>query len=163
MTGGLPSCWDRTPVRVFDIAPSVNWVEDLDYFIIAGCAVLKPDATNGFAWGSEILKKITNFKGLAGYHGSAPADNDKDSSGNYIPNSRGPAVRIAERFTVLMTTEQPNDYGTAHRLLNSWLQANKEHSSLAIVYNATHYWMVQETFIRGVYCVYGPNAWPIER
>ena len=48
-TGGLLSCLDKHPVLVSDINPSANWKEDLDYFIIAGCAVLKPDSTNGYA------------------------------------------------------------------------------------------------------------------
>ena len=109
-TGGLLSCWDKHPVLVSDIAPSVNWKEDLDYFIIAGCAVLKPDGTNGFAWGNATLKQGI-LKGLCGYHERAPADNEKDeATQTYIPNSRGPAVRIAERFTQLMTAELPNDW-----------------------------------------------------
>jgi len=33
-----------------------------------------------------------------------------ETTQTYIPNSHGPAVRIAERFTQLMTVEQPNDY-----------------------------------------------------
>jgi hypothetical protein len=157
-TGGLLSCWDKHPVLVSDIAPSVNWTEDLDYFIIAGCSVLKPDPTNGFAWGNATLKQSI-LKGLCGYHDSAPADNEKDeSTGIYIPNSRGPAVRIAERFTVLMTSEQPNDYGTGHRILNAWLQANKEKHSLGIVYNRDHYWMVVEWL--NTYWVLGPYPWP---
>ena len=41
--------------------------------IIAGCAVLKPDSTNGFAWGNATLKQGI-LKGLCGYYGRAPDD-----------------------------------------------------------------------------------------
>jgi hypothetical protein len=160
-TGGLLSCWDKHPVLVSDIAPSVNWTEDLDYFIIAGCSVLKPDPTNGFAWGNATLKKGI-LKGLCGYHDSAPADNEKDeSTGIYIPNSRGPAVRIAERFTQLMTTEKPNipiDISTKDRVLDAWLQANLEGRSLGIVYNRDYYWIIQR-LTHGIYLL-SKSPWP---
>ena len=94
-TGGLLSCWDKHPVLVSDIAPSVNWTEDLDYFIIAGCSVLKPDPTNGFAWGNATLKKGI-LKGLCGYHDSAPADNEKTRALEYtfrIPGDRQSGLR----------------------------------------------------------------------
>jgi len=57
-----------------------------------------------------------------------------------------------------MTSEQPNDYGTVHRILNAWLQANKEKHSLGIVYNRDHYWMVVEWL--NTYWVLGPYPWP---
>ena len=154
-TGGLLSCLDKCPVLVFDIAPSVNWKEDLDYFIIAGCSVLKPDPTNGFAWGNATLKQGI-LKGLCGYHGLAPSDKG------------GASVRIAERFTQLMTTEQPNNYdGTGHRVLNAWLQANREKHSLGIAYNRDCYWIVKEKVIKvgdyefgtGIYEIDGPHRW----
>jgi hypothetical protein len=160
-TGGLISCLDKHQVLVSDINPSANWKEDLDYFIIARCSVLKPDPTNGFAWGNATLKQSI-LKGLCGYHGRAPADNERkveeDGKIIYIPNSRGPAVRIAERFSQLMTAELPDDYGTGHRVLNAWLQANREQHSLGIAYNRDYYWMVVEWL--NTYWVLGPYTWP---
>jgi len=117
--------------------------------------VLKPDPTNGFAWGNATLKQGI-LKGLCGYHGLAPSDKG------------GASVRIAERFTQLMTTEQPNNYdGTGHRVLNAWLQANREKHSLGIAYNRDCYWIVKEKVIKvgdyefgtGIYEIDGPHRW----
>ncbi|GBC99529.1 hypothetical protein HRbin17_02054 [bacterium HR17] len=128
-SGGLLSCWDKTPVLVSDIVPSVNWHEDLDYFIIARCAVLHPDPTNGFAWGNATLK-MGILKGLCGYYASAPSD------------AGGASVRIANDFTAFVTTMQP-PARTGDRILDAWLEANLKNKSKGIAYNANQYWKVR--------------------
>jgi len=128
-SGGLTSCLDKSPVCVSDINPSANWNEDLDYFIIAGCSVLKPDSTNGFAWGNETLKKNV-LKGLCGYYGSAPSD------------VKGVSIRIAKSFITYLTTIQPPNYSN-DRVLNAWLEANRNNNALGIVYNSSCYWKVK--------------------
>jgi hypothetical protein len=120
--------------------------------IIAGCSVLKPDSTNGFAWANATLRQDGGIlKGLCGYYGRAPGDKG------------GASVWIAERFTQLMTAKLPNDYGTGHRVLNAWLQANREKHSLGIAYNRDYYWMVEEWkpfgIDTGIYKVDGPFSW----
>jgi hypothetical protein len=120
----------RKKFTVRDVNPSVNWGEDLEYFIIAGCAVLRPDERNGFAWGNATLKKGI-LKGLCGYYGSAPRD-DKG------------AVQIARDFTNFLKSTQPlpRQYSN-DRVLDAWLEANREYESLGIVYNKDKYWKVE--------------------
>jgi hypothetical protein len=144
-TGGLLSCLDKHPVLVSDINPSANWKEDLDYFIIAGCSVLKPDSTNGFAWGNATLKKGI-LKGLCGYYGAAPSDGS------------GKSVSIADEFAVFITSNQPPKI-TGDRVLDAWLEANRKNNSEGIAYNATHYWKVV-TEPLWFDKVEGPFAWP---
>jgi hypothetical protein len=127
-TGGLLSCLDKHPVLVYDINPSANWKEDLDYFIIAGCAVLKPDSTNGFAWGNATLKQGI-LKGLCGYYGPAPGDKG------------GASVWIAQDFTAFLTSTQPPSH-TKDRVLDAWLEANLRHGALGIVYTSSQFWKV---------------------
>ncbi|MFA4043621.1 MAG: hypothetical protein HZRFUVUK_000399, partial [Candidatus Fervidibacterota bacterium] len=127
-TGGLLSCLDKHSVLVSDINPSANWKEDLDYFIIAGCSVLKPDSTNGFAWGNATLKQGI-LKGLCGYHGRAPSD------------KRGASVWIAQDFTAFLTSKQPPSR-TKDRVLDAWLEANLRNKALGIVYTSSQFWKV---------------------
>ena len=143
-SGGLLSCWDKTPVLVSDIVPSVNWHEDLDYFIIAGCAVLHPDPTNGFAWGNATLKAgILN--GLCGYYASAPSDGG------------GKSVEVAKAFAAFLTSQQPPIY-SGNRVLDAWLEANRKNKSLGIAYNSTQYWKVKQRRLRKE-IVEGPFNW----
>ena len=123
------SCWDKHPVLVSDIAPSVNWKEDLDYFIIAGCSVLKPDPTNGFAWGNATLKQGI-LKGLCGYHGLAPSDKG------------GASVRIVQDFATFLTLTQIPPVRSKDYVLDAWLEANLRNKALGIVYTSSQFWKV---------------------
>jgi hypothetical protein len=46
---GSNGCASKFTVN--DVNPVVNWNEDLDYFIVAGCGVMHPDNTNGLCVG----------------------------------------------------------------------------------------------------------------
>lgn len=122
-TGEL-ECWDSGGrFTVSEVNPAANWREDLDYFIIAGCSVLRPDATNSFAWGNATLKQGI-LRGLCGYHDAAPADSDG-------------AVTIAEEFA-----QRVNSGSAPHRcgdlVLDAWLEVNRLHSARGIAYNQNY-------------------------
>ncbi|GIV21358.1 MAG: hypothetical protein KatS3mg023_3109 [Armatimonadota bacterium] len=91
----------------------------MDYFIIAGCSVLRPDATNGFAWGNTTLKQGI-LRGLCGYHDAAPADSDG-------------AATIAQEFA-----QRVNSGSAPHRsgdlVLDAWLEVNRKHNVAGIAY-----------------------------
>jgi hypothetical protein len=138
---GRLQCWDGTyfledveepykfigTFNVNDIDPS-NWEEDLDYFIIAGCAILKDDNLNGFAWANATLKNGI-LKGLCGYYGSSPSDKG------------GGSIEIAKEFSALLTIRRPPIY-SGDRVLDAWLEANRIHHACGIVYDAKHLWKV---------------------
>jgi hypothetical protein len=142
--GSLERWGPNGPASTFtvnDVNPVVNWNEDLDYFIVAGCGVMHPDNTNGVAWGNETLKKNL-LKGLSGYavvrHPiiprlvfSAPADNTGESK------------RKVQSF-VFFLLQQPPTKRTGDRVLDAWLAANlnKKEPRPAIVYTQNHYWQV---------------------
>lgn len=144
-TGGLISCLDKHQVLVSDINPSANWKEDLDYFIIAGCSVLKPDPTNGFAWGNATLKKGI-LKWLCGYHGPAPSDKG------------GKSVAIAKDFAAFLSLTQIPPILTHDYVLDAWLEANRKNRALGIVYNKSHFWKVQRVIFKEEK-VEGPFTW----
>ncbi len=128
-----------------DVNPAANWREDLDYFVIAGCSVLRPDAVNGFAWGNATLKAGI-LRGLCGYHDVAPLD----SSG--IPE------QIAADFALMIrTASAPNHTHTGDQVLNAWLEANLRRQQNGIVYNATAYWRIARTL--GIEYIEGPIPW----
>ncbi len=142
-TGEL-ECWDSGGrFTVSEVNPAANWREDLDYFIIAGCSVLRPDATNGFAWGNATLKQGI-LRGLCGYHGVAPADT-------------GGAVTIAQEFAQMV-----NSGSTPHRsgdlVLDAWLEVNRLHNARGIAYNQNYYWWVRWVPLLED-SVVGPTLW----
>ena len=145
-SNGSLQCLDNGGTfTVSDVAPTVNWREDLKYFIIAGCSVLKPDHTNGYAWGSAALRRA-GLRGLCGYHDLAPTDEQG-------------SIEVAQRFAELMTSHVPPDHTrTGDRCLNAWLQANVERRSRAIVYNANRYWLIRGR-IGPTERVEGPFPW----
>jgi hypothetical protein len=142
--GSLERWGPNGPASTFtvnDVNPVVNWNEDLDYFIVAGCGVMHPDNTNGFAWGNETLKKNL-LKGLSGYavvrHPiiprlvfSAPADN------------AGESKRKVQSFVFFLLRQTPRNR-TGDRVLDAWLAANANHQKPrpAIVYTKNRYWQV---------------------
>ncbi len=150
---GSLECWGKARATsrftVADVAPSSNWKEDLDYFIIAGCSVLHPDNTNGFAWGKETLKKGL-LKGLAGYayiktywglhRFSAPSDRS------------GISKQAVQWFVKYLSASGPPT-NVPDRVLEAWLLANINCVRPGIVYNVTNYWMVNVKwkFGRGIY------------
>ena len=113
--------------------------------IIAGCSVLKPDSTNGFAWGNATLKQSI-LKGLCGYHGRAPSD------------KRGKSVSIAKDFTAFLSLTQIPPILTHDYVLDAWLEANRKNSALGIVYNSSQSWKIQRV-IFGEEKVEGPFPW----
>lgn len=152
--GGLERWGPNGPTSTFtvnDVNPIANWNEDLDYFIIAGCAVLKPDKTNGFAWGNATLKNNI-IRGLCGYYGRSPSD------------AKGGSVEVVKRFVTYLTTIRPSNY-SGDRVLDAWLEANiwgnGAVGSYAIVYNANQYWKVTRKLLKPWrWEVKGPWNWP---
>lgn len=142
-TGEL-ECWDSGErFTVSEVNPAANWREDLDYFIIAGCSVLRPDAANGFAWGNATLKQGI-LRGLCGYHDVAPADT-------------GGAVTIAQEFAQMVNSgSAPHHSGDVG--LDAWLEVNYRRQAFGIIYNSTHYWLVRQDFWHNEY-IDGPIAW----
>jgi hypothetical protein len=98
--------------------------------IIAWCAVLKPDSTNGYAWANATLRQDGGIlKGLCGYYGSSPSDKG------------GGSIEIAKEFSALLTIRRPPIY-SGDRVLDAWLEANRIHHACGIVYDAKHLWKV---------------------
>ncbi len=127
----------------------MNWNEDLDYFIIAGCAVLHPDNTNGFAWGRETLRKGL-LKGLAGYAYIVTYGRFRYSA---PPDVKGESTRVVKWFISYLNTNSPSPPIVPDRVLEAWLLANLVCMRPGIVYNATNYWMVNVKWRlgRGIY------------
>jgi len=72
---------------VDDIAPTTNWSEDLNCFVIAGCSVLNiatktgHDLDVGIEWANKsIAGRVPGglLDSLCGYHDSAPSDSSPD-------------------------------------------------------------------------------------
>ncbi|MCX7777446.1 MAG: DUF6345 domain-containing protein, partial [Armatimonadetes bacterium] len=143
-TGSLQSLDNGGRFKVNDVNPAANWREDLEYFVIAACGVLRPDNINGFAWGNATLKKNI-LKGLCGYYGRAPSD------------AGGKSVEVAKAFATFLTTQQPPTY-SGNRVLDAWLKANRDKDAEAIAYNSSNYWKVR--VLPGPFdYIEGPSPW----
>jgi hypothetical protein len=190
---GKIDCWDidYDPKErsgffgVDDIAPHINWKEELEYFIIVGCSVLAPaiyyDSNErrtkgwygedpskntstgpGIHWATMTLRNpnlnnVGPLTGLCGYWEAGPADTERDANGNVI-SQRGTGVLIAEAFTKYLTTQvPPNHTGTGDRVLNAWLQANKDYDQVGIAYDRHNYWVWDSRAVVGG--MKGPYSW----
>ncbi len=129
-TGQLECLDNGGKFTVNDVNPAANWREDLDYFVIAGCSVLRPDAVNGFAWGNATLKAGI-LRGLCGYHDVAPL------------GSSGIPAEIAHLFASLIATGRTTiTSSTGDLVLDAWLEANLARGQNAIAYDRTNYWYI---------------------
>jgi len=137
-TGELLSVSDSGGcVHPSEINPAVNWKEDLEYFVIAGCGVLDPDSKGISDWAIPFVKNGP-LKGLVGYYGRAPLDNPPRRFPRRLPSS----VDVATRFINNLINSPTYDFDTGDPILNAWLEANAYHQQPAIAYTKSSIWWV---------------------
>ncbi len=170
---GKLDCWDNGGnFSVDDIVVHINWREDLEYFIIAGCSVLapyiltdpqsgqfvderpEPEAQKtspgpGLDWARKTLRNpnlngVGPLKGLCGFWDAAPADAE-EKGGQILPV--GPGVRIARLFAQLVNSgKPPNHTKTGNIILNAWLEATRANNARGIAYDRNSYRYVRTGF-----------------
>jgi hypothetical protein len=122
-TGALKSVYGRTtpPHTVLsDIDPVSNWSDDLETFVVAGCAVLDK-ARHGLEWANRCLagRGSGHLEQLLGYRDSAPLDR----TGGY---------QIAALFSLLKSQGKS--------LVDAWMEGNESNNGwFAVAYTPTTY------------------------